>query len=178
MILTRTLSLLLGAWLALPAWAAGGQMLRDDNLRASASATSAVVGKAAKGSQVEVLTRKGGWTQIRAAGKTGWVRLLSVRAAASEGDTTSDLGGVVSLTRKREPGKVVAVAGLRGLNEEELRSAKYDAQELKRLDSYGVSLAEARGFAADAGLTSRSVGYLPGPQREQPAGSGWSWGGH
>lgn len=168
---------LLAGWLAAPAWAAGGLMLRDDSLRAAASAASAVVGKAAKGSEVEILARKGGWTQIRAAGRTGWVRLLSVRSTAGDAGK-EDLDSVVALTRKRESGQVVAVAGLRGLNEEELRSAQFNAGELRRMEEYGVSAAEARKFAADGGLAGVAVNDLPAPKRDAPKSNGYPWGGY
>lgn len=168
---------LLAGWLAAPAWAADGVMLRDDSLRSAASAGSAVVGKAAKGSPVDILARKGGWTQVRTAGRTGWVRLLSVRATAADGGK-DDLAAVAALTQKRDSGKVVAVAGLRGLNEEELRSAQFDAAELRRLESYGVAGAEARKFAADGGLAAVAVNELPAPQRETSGNSGSGWGGN
>lgn len=168
---------LLAGYLAVPAWAAEGVMLRDDSLRGAASATSAVVGKAAKGATVTIVAREGGWTQVRVAGKTGWVRLLSVRGAATAGADKANLADVVAITEKREPGKVVAVAGLRGLNEEELRAAQYNAQELQRLEHQAVSAAEARQFAAEGGLVPRQVGDLPGPKRDAAKDSPWGEGG-
>jgi hypothetical protein len=165
--------LLLAGCLTAPAWAADGVMLRDDSLRAAASASAAVVGKAAKGGKVSIVARQGGWTQVRVAGKTGWVRLLSVRGEAPAGAGKSGLGDVVAMTEKHDPGKVVAVAGLRGLNEEELRTAQYNAQEMRRLELLAVSGAEARQYAADGGLTRREVGYLPGPKRNAATESPW-----
>lgn len=154
-----TLFLLLAA-LGLPAWAASGVMLRDDSLRATASATATSRGQARKGNKVEVLARQGGWTQVRAAGKTGWVRLLSVRTVTSVGG----LGDVGTLTAQRDPDKVVATAGLRGLNEEELRRAQYDAQEMQRLDGQAVNAEEARRHAAEGQLSAIRLDYLPAPQ--------------
>lgn len=172
----RCIAVLLAGWLATPAWSADGLMLRDDSLRAAASASSAMVGKAAKGSEVDILARKGGWTQVRSAGRTGWVRLLSVRTTAAAAGK-DDLESVVALTQRRESGKVVAVAGLRGLNEEELRSAQFDAAELRRMEGYGVSGADARRFAAEGGLASLSVNDLPGPKRDAPKNNAYPWGG-
>ncbi len=173
------MSLLLGATLV---WAAPGVMIRDDNLRSSASSSAGTVASVAKGTAVEVLDRQGGWTQIRAAGRTGWVRLLSVRRGAAAGsDSLGDARGLVELGQRRsDPNKVVAVAGLRGLNEEELRAARFDAQELERLGGYAVKAEEAQQFAGRAGLVRREVAYLPAPasQREQQKASPWgdsSW---
>lgn len=166
-------------WLsmALPAWAAPGIMLKDEALRATASATAAVVGKVAKGAPVEILARQGGWSQVRVQGKTGWVRLLSVRGGtAAQTDVAGEMQGVLALgTTRRDPGKVVAVAGVRGLSEEELKQAHYDARQLQQLDGYAVALPEAARFAAEAGLARRELAYLPEPQT--PSGNGDGWGG-
>ena len=73
------IALLLGG-LSGSAWAAdGGVMLRDEVMRATAAASAADVVRVARGSPVEILASKAGWVQVRHAGKTGWVRLLSVR---------------------------------------------------------------------------------------------------
>lgn len=154
-----TLFLLLAA-LALPAWAASGVMLRDDTLRAAAAATAASLGVVRKDSTVEVLARQGGWTQVRAVGRTGWVRLLSVRTSAGAGG----LGDVGALTAQRDPGRVVATAGLRGLTEEELRRAQYDAAEMQRLEGQAVSADEARRHAAEGRLSAIRLDHLPAPQ--------------
>lgn len=58
-------------------------------------------------------------------------------------------------------GQIVATAGIRGLDEERLRAARFDAAELDRMESYTVSAGAARSFAAQGGLNSRSVAYLP-----------------
>lgn len=162
------LILLLSACLSTPAWsAAGGVMLRDDSLRAGASTTAASLGTASKGSKVEILIRQGGWTQIRAGAKTGWVRILSVRGETS--GASGSLGDVAALAEKRDPDKVVATAGLRGLSEEELRQARYDPEQLRQLDSLAVTPEEARRFAADGHLTHVPVDYLPAPAVEAKA---------
>jgi hypothetical protein len=158
--------LLFACLLAAPAWAATGTMIKDDEMRTNASANSAAVGRVAKGASVEVLTRKGGWTQIRHAGATGWVRILSVRSSAETGGNV--LGGIVQMgAERRDPSRVVAVAGLRGLNEEELRGARFNANELARLDQFSSSRVDAEQFARGAGLRSRDVAYINAARREQ-----------
>lgn len=155
--------------LAFPSWAAPGVMLRTDSLRAAPSASAASIGTAAKGQTVEVLARQGGWSQVKIQSKTGWVRLLSVRGGvATKTDVAGELQGVLSMgTTRRDSGKVVAVAGVRGLSEEELKQAHYDPGQLQQLEGYATSNAEAARFAADAGLRRRDVAYLPAPQAQQ-----------
>ena len=157
--------------------AEGGTMLRDDDLRASASTSASSAAKVSKGAQVEILNRQGAWMQIRHEGKTGWVRLLNVRkGAASQTDVAGGLAGVLSLgTTRSDPGGVVATAGVRGLNEEELKGAKFNAQELQKLEGLGVSSDQAKRFASQGRLVARDVAYLPAPQakgQSQGAGTG------
>ncbi|MFA5081533.1 MAG: SH3 domain-containing protein [Hydrogenophilaceae bacterium] len=166
MVFKKGFPLLLAACLAMPAWATEGLMLRDDTLRATASASARDLGKAVKGNKVDLLARQGGWTQIRVGGKTGWVRLLSVRGHAPAG-SNNVLAGAAELTQQRDPNKVVATAGLRGLNEEDLRKAHYNAEEMQRLEGQAVTGEAARRFAAEGNLVAVKLGYLPAPKPKE-----------
>ncbi len=151
--------------ISVPASAASGTMIKNDDLRASAASGSTVVGQASKGATVEVLQRQGGWTQIKHAGKTGWVRILSVRVAAESGSNL--LGGLAQMGGSRpDSRRVVAVAGLRGLNEEELRGARFSATELARLDQFVSSRADAEQFARNAKLKRVDMAYIKEAKRE------------
>jgi hypothetical protein len=164
------------ALLAWPAWSAQGTMIRDERLLATPSASGASVASVSKGSTVEVLARQGGWTQIRSGNRSGWVRILSVRTTV----TSTGVGDIAALGSKREGAQVVAVAGLRGLTEDELKGAKFNAQELARMESYRVDQNEALQFARAANLASRKMTYLPAPQAASSGGSvgeGFGWGG-
>ncbi len=160
---------------ALPAWSASGTMIRDDQLRAAASTTAAVTAQVPKGAGVEVLARQGGWTQIRVSGRTGWVRMLSVRTTgAAQRDVGGELAGVIGLgTRKADPGRVVSVAGVRGLSEQDLKAARFNAQEVELLERYVVSRSEAQSFAREGGLAARSIDYLPAPAQDNRQTSPW-----
>lgn len=152
---------------AASALAAPGTVLRDEKLYSQPSATSAVAGSAAKGASVDILAKQGGWLRVTAGKSTGWIRLLSVRAGAGGlgGAGVADVVGAA--TTKSDPSKVVAVAGLRGLNDEELKQAKFNADELARLDAMGVTTAQARNFAAQSGLAVVNVPALPEPRPAQ-----------
>lgn len=158
--------------------AAPGLALKDENLYSKPSATSPVAGKMTKGMAVEIVAKEGGWLQVKAGKAQGWVRLLSVRAGSGGG--SDGLAGVVgvagAVTQKSDPSRVVAVAGVRGLNEEDLKGAKYSAEEIARLDAYAVSRAQATAFADKSGLKTQNVAALPKPQSSQPSGSGWGEG--
>jgi hypothetical protein len=171
-----SIALLLCVSIAAPVWAASGTMIKDDELRRSASSSAASVGRISKGASVEVLARQGGWTQVSHAGATGWVRILSVKTSVDS--TGGNVLGVLEMgTTRRDPSRVVAVAGVRGLNEEELRAARFDANELMRLDQYISSRNDAEQFARSAGLRRLEVAYIESskPQREStPSNSPWS----
>lgn len=151
---------------ATSALAASGTVLRSEKLYLQPSAASAVAGSAAKGANVNVLAKQGGWLKVSAGKSTGWIRLLSVRMGAG-GLGGSGLGDVVGVaTSKSNPSKVVAVAGLRGLNDEDLKQAKFDAAELARLDSTTVTATQARQFANQGKLAVSQVASLPEPKSQ------------
>lgn len=158
--------------LATAAAATPGTVLRDEKLYAQPAARAATAASVAKGASVTVLSKQGGWLRVTAGKTTGWIRLLSVRVGGG-GLASVGVGDVVgAATTRSDPSKVVAVAGLRGLSDEELKSAQFNAQEIARLDSLAVSAAQAREFAAQGGLASAQVKLLPKPQASQPA-SAW-----
>jgi hypothetical protein len=149
------------------AWAAPGTVLRNDKLYSQPSASSRVAGSVTKGTSVNILAKQGGWLRVTAGKSTGWVRLLSVRAGAG-GLGGAGLGDVVgAATTKSDPSRVVAVAGLRGLNDEDLKQAKFNADELARLDALNVTATQARNFASQSGLAAVNVPDLPKPQPAQ-----------
>lgn len=152
---------------AASALAAPGTVLRNEKLYRQPSASSPVAGSAAKGSSVNILAKQGGWLRVTAGQSTGWIRLLSVRAGAG-GLGGAGLGDVVgAATTRSNPSRVVAVAGLRGLNDEDLKQAKFNADELGRLDAWGVTAAQARSFAGQSGLAAINVPGLPAPKPAQ-----------
>jgi hypothetical protein len=170
--LCAILTLALASSLAL---AAPGLALRDENLMAKPSATSAKVGTMTKGMAVDIVAKQGGWLQVKAGKTQGWVRLLSVRAG-SGGAGSNGLAGVAGIagavTQKADSSRVVAVAGVRGLNEEDLKGAKFNAAELAKLEGYTVTTAQAKAFAQKSGLKPQNVAALPKPQSQSDSGWG------
>lgn len=131
-------------------------MLKTDELRAAPDSKSTLLLRVEKGSQVRLLSSQGGWSQISSVGHTGWVRVLSVRKQGNDVIELSDLGAL----GKKPQGKVVAVAGTRGLDEKQLSLAKYDAAEVERLRGYAISRREAEQFAQASGLHARDMSYI------------------
>ena len=157
---------------ATSAWAAPGTVLRAEKLYSEPAATSKVTASVAKGANVEIVAKRGGWLQVKAGKSTGWIRLLSVRAGAG-GLGGAGVGDVVgAATTRSDPSRVVAVAGLRGLNAEDLKQAKFNEQEVARMEALKVTAPQARSFASQSGLAAVSVPDLPRPQA-QKSSSTW-----
>jgi len=160
------------AWLAaalLPAWAGAqeiGTALKADEIKAEPFTDAKSVGKIAKGDKLEILTRKSGWLQVKAAGKTGWVRLLSVRRGqGGQANVAQEVGSVAGVaTGRTGTGQVVSTTGVRGLDAEELKAAKFDAKQIAKAESLVVSAEEARAFAGQGGLAAQKVKSLPVPR--------------
>lgn len=148
-----------------PAFAAEtGTALKADAIKKEPFRDAKTLGMLAVGDKVAILKKDGGWLNIKSAKGSGWVRMLSIRKGdAKKGKSVADsLAGLAS--GRAGTGKVVATTGVRGLDEEELKSAKFDAGELKLAESYMTSRAEAQSFANQGKLKPRSLDYLPLPQ--------------
>ena len=144
--------------------AESGTAIKGDDLKVEPFRDAKTVATLAVGDKVDILKKDGGWYQVKSAKVKGWVRMLSIR----KGDARKgggDASGVLALASGRAgTGKVVATTGIRGLNEEELKAARFDADELKRAESYASSKSAAAKFAASGKLAARTFDYLPAPK--------------
>ena len=143
--------------------AESGTALKNDELKTEPFRDAKTVATLAAGDKVDILKQDGGWLKVSSAKGKGWVRMLSIR----KGDARKGGGaaGLLALKSGRAgTGKVVATTGIRGLNEEELKSAKYNEEELKRAESYASSKPDAAKFAAAGKLVARPFDYLAAPK--------------
>jgi hypothetical protein len=155
-------SLLLAAHVA---WGAEtGTLLKADELKAEPFRDAKTLATLAAGGKVDILGKQGGWFKVKSAKGSGWVRMLSIRKGEVR-KGGGDAAGLMGMASGRAgTGKVVATTGIRGLNEEDLKSAKFNAEELKLAESYATARADAQKFAAQAKLAARPMDYLPEPK--------------
>lgn len=133
-----------------------GSMTRAESLRDKPFADAKVVAPVASGASVDIVSRNGGWYQVKAVGKTGWVRMLSVRRSAAT--SASSITGIANVASGRTgTGKVSTTTGVRGLDAEDLATASFDEAQTARVESYRVSRQSADAFAKQAKLTLRDV---------------------
>lgn len=114
---------------------------------------------------VEIVTRQGGWTQVKpATADKGWVRMLNLRmgsGTAKQGDSGAGIGALFNVARSGSSGTTVTT-GVRGLDitKDTLQNANPNPNELKRMHGYSVSKAEALKLASSAKLSKQSVEYV------------------
>lgn len=142
-----------------------GTLTKADTLRAKPFTDAAVVSNLATGAKVDIITRSGAWYQVKSGTKTGWVRMLSVRRGAAT--ASSNIAGLASVASGRTgTGKVTTTTGVRGLDAQELDTAKFDEAQIKSSEAYRVSTKDADAFAKAGKLTLRDVKPLPAPAKK------------
>lgn len=167
-------TLLAAALLLASAGAAAGETgaaVKTDDIKSEPFRDARTVATLAAGDKVDILKKDGGWLRIKSARGSGWVRMLSIRRGeARKASAAGEAAGLAGLASGRAgTGRVVATTGIRGLNEEELKAAKYSEAELKLADSLVASRADAQKFAAKGKLAARKLDYLPEPAKGERA---------
>jgi hypothetical protein len=137
-------------------------MSKADRLLEKPFSDGKVLSSLSGGQVVDVVKRDGAWYQVKAAGKLGWVRMLSVRRTAGAAVVSSGSLAQVA-TGRAGTGQIVATTGVRGLAEETLREAPFSEAAIAAAERYRVSKADAERSAREAGLGSRQVPALPVP---------------
>lgn len=142
--------------------------VRDTDLKAKPYSDADTLQVVAANSKVEILLRKSSWMQIKVGGKTGWVRMLSLRLGDGGQQKRGDngLAALFNVANTGSSGSTVTT-GVRGLSEEQLKNTKPNPQELEAGRSYAVDKAEAKRFAQAGKLKARSMDYLPAPEGDE-----------
>ena len=102
---------------------------RDANLHAEPNAGAAVVGQLKQGATGEVTGKQGAWVQVKSAAGTGWTFSFNVNYGSAG-------PAAAAPTPQRRTG--TSTIGIRGLEEEDLKAAKFDGKQLDALDSFAT----------------------------------------
>jgi hypothetical protein len=155
--------MLLWLWVSAAIASEPGTALKADEIKAEPFRDAKKVGALVAGDRVEILKKDGGWFQVKSAKGNGWVHMLSIRRGEAR-KSGADASGLLGLASGRAgTGKVVATTGVRGLNEEDLKTAKFNEGQVKKLESFSVGKTAAAKFAAQGKLKARKLDYLPAP---------------
>jgi hypothetical protein len=133
---------------------------RDSPLYAEPRLDAGQTAQLKQGATGEVVGKQGGWLNLKTAGGTGWLFSFNVRfpaQKAGEGESGAALGQVFG---PRRSVSVASSIGIRGLEEEDLRQARFDAGQIKLLDGYVASKQAAEEAARAAGLAPVKVDYM------------------
>jgi len=146
---------------AFPAAAEHVTLERDSALYSEPRPGAAQVAQLKQGASGEVIGKQGAWLNLKTADSTGWLFSFNVRFQNQKAEAGE--GGGAALGRVFGPRRNVSVtsaAGIRGLDEEDLKQASFNAEQMKLLDDYAVSKEAAADGARATGLTPVSVEYL------------------
>jgi len=132
---------------------------RSVDLYAEPKLDAAPVAKLKRDTQVEVSAQQGLWYQVRAeSGAAGFVRVNDVRIAyGGQEDAAANLRALTE--HKAGVGRVTETAGVRGIDESDLKSASYDAAQLAAMIGNRVDAAAAAAYAAKQGRSATVVAY-------------------
>ncbi len=141
-----------------------GYATRDLELRAEPVSGAPVTGKVEKGGKFQIVAERKAWSQVSANGATGWTLSFYVMRGepAPPQRAGRRLSELFSMGTERRA-ETTATIGIRGLDEEELKAAQFNDQELKRLEALGVPKSEGDAFAKRGRLEPQKVDYLSPP---------------
>lgn len=119
-------------------------------------------------SAVSVVKRQGGWLQVVAGDRQGWLKMTSVRLSAASADGKSgdkDVNTLFNLARSGRSGNtgVTVTSGVRGLSAEELKNASPSPEAVKKLDTFPKGRKEAESFAIANKLQYQQIEYIAEP---------------
>lgn len=114
------------------------------------------VARLKRNAPVRISSQKGLWYQLKLDDKPGFVRVNDVRMASAGVD---DAGAGVLFAGKSGAGRASETAGVRGLNENDLRTAYANNAQLSKMESYRTTPAAAAGYARSQNLADTAVPY-------------------
>lgn len=143
--------------------AAVGTLINDTELRAKPSLDGKPGAKVKSSTQLEILNTQGAWLDVKAPdGNRGWVRLMNVRPGEKthwSEKVTSSVGSVGAVVRTAST-STTATTGVKGISKEELANATPNYEEVKLLDRFHVSPAEARKYAGESKIKAQKISVL------------------
>lgn len=149
---------------AAPAAAQQVMLERDSPLYLEPRLESAQVTQLKQGAAGEVIGKNGAWLNLRTPNATGWLFSFNVRFQTKPGEAAEPAaGGGSALGRLFGPRHNVSVTsaiGVRGIEEEDLKQASFNAGQMSLLDQYAASKESAQDAARAAGLAAERVEYF------------------
>lgn len=151
-----------------------GVIARTTDLLAQAQADAAKLATLNENTKVDLLRRVGAWSEVKASGQTGWVRMMNLKLDGSgQAAPASASGGGNALANLLSSGRTTnsatSTTGVRGLTEEDLQKAEPNPEELKKMQKFRMDKGAGQAFAQRNKFAPVTVEYL---QDIAPANNG------
>ena len=145
-----------------PAAAQQVTLERDSPLYAEPRLDASQVMQLKLGATGEVIGKQGAWLNLKTPGGSGWLFSFNVRFQSQQpGAGDSGAGSAAGrLFGPRRSVSVTSTIGIRGIEEEDLRQASFNADQMKLLDGYVATKEAAERGARASGLAPASVEYM------------------
>jgi hypothetical protein len=139
-----------------------GVVFIDIKLLDKPSYEGKVIANLAADAEITVEQRQGSWTKVATAEDTGWVPTLTIRikSVTSREDFKAAAVEVSGKIEDEANTQVVATMGIRGLDEEELKQAKFNKKQLVLLESYYANKKQLAAFSQAGELKSKQIAYI------------------
>lgn len=134
-------------------------VIRAGDLMAQPFIDAAKIGPVAADQPVVIVERRGGWANVQANGRTGWLRVLNLRMAPGTSMVAGRSSRPVAQLRTGSSGRTVTT-GVKGLDDEDIGKAQFDPEQLARLSALALPESAARDAAARKRLTENKLNYL------------------
>ncbi len=114
---------------------------------------------------VQISSQQGLWYQLQMPdGGPGYVRVNDVRVAYA-GSEGGDANVRVLMGGKAGAGRVTETAGVRGIDESDLKSAAFDQAQLNAMVGYRIDAPTAAAYASERGWQATAVAYAGEAER-------------
>ena len=154
----------LWAALLIPASAAAQQVTleRESPLYAEPRLDASQVTQLKLGATGEVIGKQGAWLNLKTPAGAGWLFSFNVRFPSQQPGTGDSGAGSAAgrLFGPRRDVSVTSTIGIRGIGEEDLKQASFNAAQMKLLEGYAATKQAAERGARAAGLAPVSVDYM------------------
>ena len=131
---------------------------KSDNLREKPFIDSKAIMLLKKGQTVDIQKREGSWYLLKVRTITGWAPMLSVHRSQPSTVKTGTLSQVS--TGRSSTGGVVSTTGVRGLNEENLKTATFSEETVARSEKFRVTSTGIVAFVSEGGLVKQDIPTL------------------
>jgi hypothetical protein len=147
---------------AAPAAAQQVTLERDSPLYAEPRLDASQVTQLKLGATGEVIGKQGAWLNLKTPAGNGWLFSFNVRFQSQQAVSGDSGAGSAAgrLFGPRRSVNVTSTIGIRGIEEEDLKRASFNADQMKLLDDYVATKPAAERGARATGLAPVSVEYM------------------